>query len=268
MKRILREPLGHFLLAGAALFLWSQVFGARDARRITVSPDEAATLVRQQQEILGRSLTAAERDQVVRRFVDGEILVREAYALGLDQGDSRIRERLIERMRFLLDEEPPPPSEEQLRGYLNANASAYSPPELRTIDQVTFPADSRLDPDSVLGRLAGGDGGWAEVGSRTPVPARIPPSTPRALEQALGPDFAEAVFDAEPGAWTGPVPSPYGVHFFRVVAVDRPPPVSFDQIRPRLQADWEAEWRISHYDSVMTVLRAGYRIQLPDSTVR
>ena len=57
---------------------------------------------------------------MVAQYVDEEVLVREACKQGLDRADPPIRERLADKMRFLLGGEPPP-TRAQLDAYLKAN---------------------------------------------------------------------------------------------------------------------------------------------------
>lgn len=116
-----REPLVHFAVGGGLLFLAYWFWAAPVPDAIVVSPEMAQAVVKEQSRLLGRSLTAAERAAVMADYVDEEVLVREAYKQGIDRTDTPIRQRLADKMRFLLGGEPPAPSREQLTSYLKAN---------------------------------------------------------------------------------------------------------------------------------------------------
>src|SRR5262245_24359387 len=106
IRQWLREPLLHFLLAGALVFaayeLLNPAAGRIDrANQITLTQDDLRQLavhwVAQ-----GRSPpTTAQMRELVEERVRQEILSREAVALGLDKDDEIIKRRLAQKMDFL-----------------------------------------------------------------------------------------------------------------------------------------------------------------------
>ena len=104
---LLREPLFHFLLAGAALFLVVALFGEDRTSRdeaIVVTAEHIRRLTEIWEQQWQRPPTDAELLGQVRAHVRIEVLYREALALGLDEGDSVIRRRLAQRMQFILED--------------------------------------------------------------------------------------------------------------------------------------------------------------------
>ena len=88
MKRLLREPLLHFLIGGALIYA---LYGLA-ADDPTYSPDRVVveqrhidSLVASYQRTWMRPPTAEELDALIQDFVDEEILVRESLGLGLDR---------------------------------------------------------------------------------------------------------------------------------------------------------------------------------------
>ena len=128
VPRLLREPLLHFLLIGAA------VFGAFALRDAPEAPQEAGaivlTLPRVQELIDGfeanwrRAPTPKELDGLIDGYLAEEVLVREALALALDQGDAVIRQRLAQKMAFLIESavQAVEPGAGELRGFFQENA--------------------------------------------------------------------------------------------------------------------------------------------------
>ena len=107
LKRILSEPLHHFLLLGVAIFaLYAWLGGdARDPdRRIVVSAAEAAQLVDLFSMRWSRPPTPQELRGLVDARVREEVLYREALALGLDRDDTIVRRRLAQKIDFLLED--------------------------------------------------------------------------------------------------------------------------------------------------------------------
>ncbi|WP_239990665.1 MULTISPECIES: hypothetical protein [unclassified Pseudomonas] len=104
IKRYLREPLLHFLVAGVALFvLYGGLHSStvnQDPQRIEITPDdiqriEISWLARWQ-----RPPTEQQLQGMLTEYVKEEILYREALKLGLHKDDTIIRRRLAQKMDF------------------------------------------------------------------------------------------------------------------------------------------------------------------------
>lgn len=115
MKTWLKQPLLHFAVLGAAIFLLSQWIGAdgaaKEMRRIVVDDQalrefvqyrsrsyDAATAARTLERL---SPTALE--EVVEDLIREEALYRQAKALNLDANDYVIRRRLVQKMEFIAE---------------------------------------------------------------------------------------------------------------------------------------------------------------------
>ena len=54
------------------------------------------------------------------------------------------------------------------------------------------------------------------LGDASLLPAEMAPTSQASISDIFGPDFADAIAKAEPGAWIGPVASAFGLHLVRV----------------------------------------------------
>ena len=108
VKRLLHEPLFHFLLIGAALFgLYHYLQpgdAAAPAKQIQLSPADLSQLSALFQAQWKRDPTPKELDSMVEEKVRSEVLYREALAMGLDKEDEIIKRRLAQKMQFLSEE--------------------------------------------------------------------------------------------------------------------------------------------------------------------
>src|SRR5512147_138862 len=109
MKRLLREPLVHFLLIGGLLFgVYSLAPGGSAtpaaSREIRLSYDELGQLVLLFKSQWRREPTAEEFNRMVEDKVQGEILYREALAMGLDRSDEIVKRRMAQKMQFLAED--------------------------------------------------------------------------------------------------------------------------------------------------------------------
>src|SRR5690606_26552218 len=123
MPKLLKDPLVHFLVLGAALFAVSAWRGdvpeAGCRERIVIGPAQIEQ-VRQAATLLqGRPPSQAELAELIEPAVREEIFYREALALGLDENDDEVRRRLVEKMQYLTTDlaDPEPASDEELRAF-------------------------------------------------------------------------------------------------------------------------------------------------------
>lgn len=107
LKRLIREPLLHFVLIGAALFI---VAGNRAPDRqvprneiVITEGDIEQLLIAWQAQSLPQPSAAAIRGMVEGKIRE-EVLAREAIAMGLDQDDIIVKRRLAQKMDFLAED--------------------------------------------------------------------------------------------------------------------------------------------------------------------
>ena len=98
-RRLLTEPLLHFLALAALIFALDAALREPEADRATLRvplgvQDEVRQLLRAAS---GREPEPAELQPLLDRWVRQEALYREGVALGLDRGDRMIRERVAEK---------------------------------------------------------------------------------------------------------------------------------------------------------------------------
>src|SRR5688500_3825188 len=127
LEKLLREPLTHFALIGAGLFiLYGAVRCGGDApagapvpreRVVRVTAADLATLRAGYAAAWKRDPAPAELADLAQTFIQEEILYREAATLGLDVEDEVVRRRLIEKMIVLVRPQSAPgePSPAELR---------------------------------------------------------------------------------------------------------------------------------------------------------
>ena len=128
-RNLLREPLFHFLLAGAGLFLiYRLVAGPETAREdeILVSSGQIGHMVTIFEKTRQRPPSPGELDGLIDAFIEEEVLARVAISMGLDQDDTIIRRRLKQKMDFLLDDfTGVRASDEQLLEFLENNPGRF-----------------------------------------------------------------------------------------------------------------------------------------------
>src|SRR5262245_20776673 len=143
MKHLFREPLVHFLLLGAGLFVAFGLVGKRpsgEPGQIVITQDQIGHLAAGYRRVHGRPASPEELAGLMRDYVRGEVYCREALALGLglDLGDSVIRNRLRLKMEFIAEDvaAQAEPTAAQLHSYLREHPEAFRIEPRFTFSQV------------------------------------------------------------------------------------------------------------------------------------
>lgn len=271
MKAWLREPLVHFLALGALLFILNGVFGSSvpvDAT-ITVSEPEIARLAQLFSAQWQRPPTRAELDGLVEQQIREEVLYREAVALGLDQNDTIVRRRLVQKLEFLsqdlVDENP---SEADLRGFFAENAARFEEPAVLTFAHIYLNPDRRGDSlrgdaELLLADLrADSAADTDELGDTFLLPLNYAQRSQREVAGLFGSDFAADLATLEVGSWQGPVASGYGLHLVLVQErVDAHIP-EFGTVRDKVRTEYLNVRRRDADQAMYQQLRERYRIDV------
>jgi hypothetical protein len=101
MKNLLKDPLLHFLLVGALLFLVFEIFKdptATQDREIYISSADIKALSANFRRTWQRPPTEVELAKLVEEMARDEMAYREAVAMGLDKNDPIVRPSLAGRL--------------------------------------------------------------------------------------------------------------------------------------------------------------------------
>jgi hypothetical protein len=280
--KFLRDPLFHFMILGAGLFvIYSAVNGpvSNPADRVVVDETQALRLAEQFQRTWMRPPTRQELQALAEDYVKEEILYREARALGLDQDDLVIRRRLRQKMEFLSADltEPQAPTDAQLQAYYDANRERFQRPGRFSFQQVFLNPYSRSNDvkraaAELLARLNTEPSLAVDptsIGDATMLPALLDDVTLQEAANAFGHGFVRDIEKAPTGRWSGPYESSYGVHLVRITQREAGGLPALAEIRSLLEREWYAERRKEANEHFYQTLRARYdvEIRLPaDST--
>jgi len=274
LRKLAREPLVHFLLLGAALFLvdaWLRPAATSTANaEIVVSEPRIRSLAQNFSRTWQRPPTREELDGLVNSHVREEVFYREALALGLDRDDAIIRRRLQQKMEFVSEEAAAlaPPTDDELTAYLKANADAFRTEPRATFLQVyldprkrsaTLDADAKRLLDTLNRAAVSPD--LSKLGDTlTLLETRYENATQTDLARLFGSDFADALVKQPVGKWVGPIPSGYGVHLVRLDALTPGGAPPLADVRPLVEREWANAKRIEVAKAFYDKLRAKYKV--------
>ena len=246
--RLLREPLLHFFAVGGLIFiLYANGGGSGEASPdvISISAAQIDQLVTQFSAVWRRPPTADELDALVDGYVREEVYYREALALGLDQDDAVVRQRMRQKIEFLTDvgAQLLDPTEDELQAYLAANDQKYRQGSRRALEQIFL--GQTPTPDYIVRALqdlnADPARNTSEFSERSLLPAELGLSLPEAIDSVYGNGFFAQIENFPLGQWYGPVVSSYGVHLVRVLDNQASQTPSLADMRAAVLRDWQAD---------------------------
>jgi len=276
IRRWLREPLLHFLLAGALVFAVYELLNPAAGRigrvnQITLTQDDLRQLAVHWL-AQGRSLpTTAEMRELVEERVRQEILSREAVALGLDKDDEIIKRRLVQKMDFLAQDLAAlqAPSDAELRAWYGQNSDRFALPPRASFRHLYFALDrpgARERSGAALDKIAGKPADAPEVaGVADPFMFQdyYAERTPEQVAREFGPPFAKALFQLKPGAWQGPVRSGYGWHLVFVAAIEPRRVPAFEEVGTDVKSAWLDQKQREIKRATFDAMRARYTVVVP-----
>src|ERR1043165_501291 len=143
--KILREPLLHFMVLGALIYLAARQFdGESDRYRIDAGPEQRARIATTYQQQYGVPPTERQLQYLLDQYVRSEILFREGLALGLDRDDEIVRRRVVQKIEFLNEDVDAIEADDAvLEQFFAGHQSRYVLPATVSFRQAFFSADSR-----------------------------------------------------------------------------------------------------------------------------
>jgi len=274
LRKLIREPLFHFLLLGVVIFFIagrSRSIGGTSGEKIVVTQSHIESIVVGFSRTWMRPPTQEEMQGLVDDYVREEVLYREAKAMGLDQDDIIVRRRMRQKFEFLSDDRAArsgPPSEAELEAYLRQYADKYREEPRFTFQHIFFNRERRgklveAQAKGALARLSGKsrDAINAEaLGDAFLLPSRFEKISVGETARLFGGDFGKQLAKVEPGNWTGPLESSYGLHLVRVheCLPGAAPPLA--NVREAVLRDLLNERRKQELDAQYAKLRARYTI--------
>jgi hypothetical protein len=277
MNKLIKDPLLHFLLIGALLFLVFELIKSPVGNlenSIVITRGDIDALQANFARTWQRPPTDDELQGLIEDKVREEIAYREAVAMGLDQGDSVIRRRLRMKMELIVEDVAglSPPSDADLEAYLAENRESFRQQPQLSFMQVYLNSDKRGDrveddARKILARLsaAGSDADPESYSDPNMLPKELPLYYIKDIGRLFGVDFSGQILEVKPGEWTGPVWSSYGLHlvYVRERIEGRDP--ELHEVRKEVEREWSAKRRREFKEETYKKLRERYTVTIEET---
>jgi hypothetical protein len=256
----LREPLFHFVVLGGILFGLDHLIVSRadDPHTILVGADVDREAVETFRAARGQQPNAEELGALRRVWLDNEVLYREGLALGVDKGDTAIRERVIFKALSVIDSNVnlPQATDDELRQWFLAHRDKYDEPARYDFEEAVLAgASSEAAVRAFVAQLQGGTPGDARAGLR--VFKGRPHSN---LVQSYGPELAKALASSPPAQWQA-LRSREGWRAMRLIGISAAKPATFEALRGVVRHDWADATAAEQRTAAVRALARKYRIK-------
>ncbi len=289
MRTLLREPLLYFLLLGAAMFGSYRLVsdagfsGNHPLEEIVITEGHIDALILGFERDWQRPPTEQELDGLVQAHIRGEVMYREALAMGLDRDDPIIRQRLQQKLAFLTEDIASlrEPTEAELEAFLATTQERFREQTRFSFEQVYFNVSERgssaeADAELLLAELRQPDTTGPGDDSNSSIDtallgdqlllSQFNNAYEREILRALGRQFLAGLQSLPVGSWQGPIESGFGLHLVKLSERIEGTVPPLDDIRDLVSRDWTSAKREEANEASYNALRDRYIVTLAEPT--
>jgi parvulin-like peptidyl-prolyl cis-trans isomerase-like protein len=276
MKKLLHEPLVHFLLLGLLVFAGFKFTSRNEAGepgKIVVTQAQVESLVTGYTRTWQRPPTNLELEGLIREYIREEVCTREALALGLDKDDSVIRRRLRQKLEFISDSvaSQAEPTDGELQRYLQAHADNFRGERQFTFSQVYLDPQKHgenltRDVNQLLAqlRLTGSQPDLSKLGDSLLLEQNFEGIPVGEVSKQFGEKFAAKLVELPVGEWSGPIESGYGLHLVLVTDRKDGSLPALTDVRETVKRDWINAQRSETNEKFYQALLKRYTVTVED----
>ena len=188
--------------------------------------------------------------------------------MGLDRDDPYVRRRMRMKTELLMEDiiSLTPPTDEELNTFLVENRDQFKQQPEIAFSQIFFNAEKRgasleSELNAIKQQLQSSQTDLSQdLGDAIMLPQNYPLAALNIVKRQFGEAFAEQIITLDPGIWSGPVVSTYGVHLVLVRdRVDGYDP-ELTEIRPVVEREFMANRRKHIKEEAYKKLQEQYEI--------
>jgi len=247
-----REPLLHFLLLGAILYLiyfalqpqtqQKQLNTLQQSRSISIAKEELSLAQKEYEVLLGKQLDAKMQKALEKELYRKKVLLKAAEALKLSQNDPTIEKIVLQKMYAILNakNDQTEPSELELEAFYKEHLKDYSKKESLSFSTVHFDKLSKEQAKSFYKLLQNSDPGDLNLTKQT--------LSIELLNKKFGNYFTQQLLFAPKGAWLDAIPSKNGFEFVYIQDYTTTQAYPFEDVQDRVYRDLKKARQKENFD--------------------
>lgn len=270
MRTLYKEPLVHFLLIGACLFLlyeWTQPEQGGERDTIVISEYEVDRLVKSYEKNWNRKPDSLSFSKLIEEHIRSEVFYREALAMNLEHNDEIIKRRLRQKYEFLVKDlsEQQVPTTNELNTFYQNHLQRYQSERKLSFSQVYFSPDKRKNPQADAEKLQSKLKGTepqtlTTYGDDFHLQAYYAKRTYRDLVQNYGKAFTDTLFSKTTLGWQTPISSGYGYHVIYLSDIEEAQTLDFEQVKNQVLEDWKQNELVNFNEELYRGLKNKYEV--------
>lgn len=277
IQRLLREPLLHFAIIGAVLFVFYSLTAQPDSNSagstIVITRPQVDALVASFTKTWQRQPAPEEVEILIQNAVREEVYYREAVAMGLDKDDPVIRRRLQQKLEFItsdlvVDSEA---TDVQLNDYLQKHPDLFRAETLFTFMQIYLNPEKHTgtletDAQAILKQLSNQEKTIDPItlGDATLLEHSFVAVSDREIEKIFGEAFLTHIKTITPGSWQGPIKSSYGVHLVLVSERIEGEEPELSKVRDAVHREYTNAKRLEANEKLYQEMLKNYQITIEE----
>jgi hypothetical protein len=273
LKKIIREPLFHFLLIGAVVFVLYYLFNpVSNTKQSIVIDDELVNRIGNLfEKQWGRQPNDSEWTSLIDNEIREEVYYRQALKMNLDHNDELIRRRMNQKLDFITSDlvQMKEPEDSALQAYYLKHKSKYLLQASYTFSHIYFNADKRAhakaDALALLPSLPSTDNNLTaltKLGDSFAFAYHTNEALAKEIDAQMGQGFAAALAGLPVGKWSGPILSGFGAHLIFINAVKPATEPDFASIKEQLLNDYRYDFQQQFNQKVYDDFKKEYTLKL------
>ncbi|MFD1316478.1 peptidyl-prolyl cis-trans isomerase [Namhaeicola litoreus] len=271
MKKLLKEPLVHFIFIGIFLFILYGLVNKNEkgGEVIRLDQSDVDNIIASWEMQWKRLPTEDELKNLLEQNIKQEIFYQEALKMNLDHNDEIIKRRLSQKMQFISNDIAAlkKPTDQDLQDYFEANSEKYAFPPTFTFYQIIFSRDNRKDPksDAIVVLKNHSNASFDEMknfGDKMPFPYSLTDINQDEIAYQFGSTLSESFENIPLNQWYGPVSSSFGEHLvFIANKIEKRIP-KLEEVKRDVLLDYEYNEQQKTNEAIMKELKKKYRVEL------
>lgn len=262
LKKIIAEPISQFLLAGAILYIiYTKTVSIIAPNELLINQNDLINFMQFQANDFNKTafearyqkLSPSEKQTLLNQYVEDEVLVKEAQKLGLEQNDNVIRKRLIQKMKFILQNEISQeinPTESELKAFYETHTAQYSTNEKYSFTHVFFAFENHSESQALQltqdfihkskNTEISADASL-NFSERFPYHNNYIQRNLDFIQSNFGEDFTKNLskITPSPQTWKGPIKSNLGYHAILFIGKEANNISDFDTVKELVKNDYQ-----------------------------
>ncbi len=264
-KRILQEPLLHFLVVGSILFFYlSNNDDGRQKEQIIISKGKINQLSSQFEKTRQRKATKEELQTLIDNQIREDLAFKQGEEMGLIENDSIIKRRVQQKIEFMLNDSIASiePTQVELQAFMDRHKERYTIAPVYSFKHIYINPEKHENLDDTIERLKAEDLMlvFSKRGDSVMLESVYQNISTAQIARLFGMKFVKALDELPQHKWTGPVKSGYGVHLVYIEKKEERHPATLKELESKVRLDFRVEAQKKSIDDFYKELKLKYDI--------